>query len=77
MPYQVYVPPLGLTRSKEAVKEDSVALMRGSVVSGIPPMTREPPNPFCDSSREMARANSGGREGVNWSLTNRFSKRLE
>jgi hypothetical protein len=28
MPYQVYVPPLGLARSKEAVKEDSVALMR-------------------------------------------------
>ena len=51
--------------------------MRESVVSGIPPMTREPPNPFCDSSREIARANSGGREGVNWSLTKRFSKRLE
>jgi hypothetical protein len=39
--------------------------MRGSVVSGIPPMTREPPNPFCDSSREIARANPGDREGVN------------
>ena len=39
-------------------------------------MTREPPNPFCDSSREMARANSGGREGVNWS-SKRFSNRLE
>jgi hypothetical protein len=77
MPYQVYVPPLGLARSKEVVREDVVALMWGSVVSGIPPMTREPPNSFCDSSREIARANSGEREGVNWSLTKRFSKRLE